>query len=204
MSIAMLSSLHDKQLPKGEILPPGFFARGSDEVAADLIGKIVWRQGFGGGRLTEVEAYLPAGDPASHAARGRTRRNAPMFGPAGHLYVFLSYGVHSLLNFVCDQDGVGSAVLLRSYEPLVLASEAVSGPGAVGPGAIGRALGVTLDMSGLALGGESEVFAIDDGARLRVGRTGRVGISRGGDLPLRHYMIGSRYISGPARMIEER
>jgi DNA-3-methyladenine glycosylase len=204
MSIAMLSSLRYEQLPKGEILPAAFFARGSDEVAADLIGKIVWRLGFGGGRLTESEAYLPVGDPASHAAPGRTRRNAPMFGPAGRLYVFLSYGVHSLLNFVCDQEGVGSAVLIRSYEPLGPASEEVSGAGAIGPGVVGRTLGVSLDMSGLALGGESEVFAIDDGARLKVGRSRRVGISRGGELPLRHYMIGSRYVSGPARMIEER
>ena len=67
-------------------------------MAPDLIGKILWSPGLGGGRLTEVEAYLPVEDPASHAARGPTKRNAAMFGPPGTIYVFLSYGVHYLLN----------------------------------------------------------------------------------------------------------
>jgi DNA-3-methyladenine glycosylase len=203
MSRAVPHSILDEHLPGGEVLAAAFFARGSDEVAADLIGKIVWRLGFGGGRLTEVEAYLPREDPASHARPGRTRRNAAMFGPPGHLYVFLSYGVHRLLNFVCDREGVGSAVLLRSYEPLSATGEAVSSPGAVGPGVVGRTLGVRLDMSGLALGGASGVFVIDDGARPKVGRAARVGISRGAELPLRYYMIDSRCFSGPAPMIEE-
>lgn len=96
----------------------GFFDRPSDEVAPDLIGKILWRTGVGGGRLTEVEAYLPVGDPASHAFRGKTKRNAAMFGPSGHIYVYLSYGIHVLLNLVCDEEDVGSAVLVRAFEPV--------------------------------------------------------------------------------------
>jgi DNA-3-methyladenine glycosylase len=204
MSSASPLTLPEDYLPVGDSVPAEFFARGSDEVAADLIGKIVWRRGHGGGRLTEVEAYLPVDDPASHAAPGRTLRNAAMFGPPGHLYVFLNYGVHRLLNFVCDADGVGAAVLIRSYEPLGLAGIAVGVQGARGPGSVGRALGVILEMSGRLLGEESGVFVLDDGTRRRSGRTVRVGISRGGELPLRHYMIGSRYLSGPARMIEER
>ncbi len=87
-------------------------------MAPDLIGKILWREGVGGGRLTEVEAYLPDDDPACHAACGPTRRNAAMFGPPGTVYVYLSYGVHVLLNLVCDREQVGSAVLIRSFEPL--------------------------------------------------------------------------------------
>jgi DNA-3-methyladenine glycosylase len=204
MSRAVPHTIHEKYLPDGEVLPPAFFARGSDEVATDIIGKIVWRQGVGGGRLTEVEAYLPQGDPASHAARGRTRRNAAMFGPPGIMYVFLSYGVHCLLNLVCDLEDVGSAVLLRSYEPLGQTGDAVAGKGALGPGVVGRSLGVRLEMSGWPLGGESGVVVIDDGARPKVGCAARVGISRGVDLPLRRYRRGSCYVSGPARMIKER
>jgi DNA-3-methyladenine glycosylase len=204
MSASAPHCLPEEFLPSGEVLTDAFFARGSDEVAADLIGKIVWRRGFGGGRLAEVEAYLPVGDPASHAAPGKTRRNAAMFGPAGRLYVFLSYGVHRLVNFVCDEEHVGSAVLVRALEPLEAAAEHEAGRGARGPGMVGRLLGVELEMSGLALGEESGLFVVDDGMRPGVGRTVRVGISRGARLPLRHYMVGSRYVSGPPRMIEER
>jgi DNA-3-methyladenine glycosylase len=186
-------------LPAGVILPAAFFARPSDEVAGELIGKVIWRRGFGGGRLTEIEAYLPREDPASHSAVGRTRRNSAMFGPAGRLYVFLSYGVHELLNVVCDGEGIGSAVLIRSYQPLPVEEASGGHTGACGPGRVGRALGIRLEMSGLPLGPVSQVFILDDGFRSEVGRTTRVGISQGAELPLRHYMIGSRYVSGPAR-----
>ncbi len=116
LGVALVSVHGD--LPPGRALKAEFFARSADEVAPDLVGKIVWRAGVGGGRLTEVEAYLPENDPACHAARGRTPRNAAMFGPPGCLYVFLSYGMHVLLNVVCDLESRGSAVLIRSFEPL--------------------------------------------------------------------------------------
>lgn len=189
-------------LPAGTILSAGFFARPSAEVAPDLIGKVLWRRGFGGGRLTEVEAYLPEGDAASHSARGRTQRNSAMFGPPGSIYVFLSYGVHSLMNLVCDKESVGSAVLIRSFAPLECESRSELWPGARGPGRVGQLLGVQRDMSGLALGDESGVFLVDDGGRPEVGRSQRIGISRGTQLPLRYYMRGSGYVSGPVRPIE--
>jgi len=189
-------------LPAGLALPAGFFARSSSEVAPDLIGKVLWRRGFGGGRLTEVEAYLPQGDAASHSARGLTQRNQAMFGPPGSIYVFLSYGVHSLLNLVCDLEAVGSAVLIRSFEPVEEVGWPQSCSGARGPGRVGRRLGVRTDMSGLALGDESGVFVFDDGHRPEVGRSTRIGISRGTRLALRFYTIGSRYVSGPARSPE--
>jgi DNA-3-methyladenine glycosylase len=190
-----------RDLPAGVVLPAGFFARPSSEVAAELVGKVVWRSGFGGGRLTEVEAYLPEGDPASHSAGGKTKRNSAMFGPAGCLYVFLSYGVHRLLNIVCDQEAVGSAVLIRSYEPLASEGRAVPVSASRGPGRVGNALGIRLEMSGLPLGTVSGVFVIDDGYAAKVGRTARVGISHGGELLLRYHLIGSDYVSGPARLI---
>jgi DNA-3-methyladenine glycosylase len=197
-----LQSAAREFLPAGTVLPAGFFARPSTEVAADLIGKVLWRRGFGGGRLTEVEAYLPEGDAASHSARGWNQRNSAMFGPPGSIYVFLSYGVHSLLNLVCDRESVGSAVLIRSFEPVEGESRFQPLPGVRGPGRVGQVLGVRRDMSGLALGDQSGVFLVDDGGRPEVGRSTRIGISRGTQLPLRYYMIGSRYISGPVRSIE--
>ena len=183
--------------PEGDVLPAWFFARCSNEVAGDLVGKILWRRGFGGGRMSEVEAYLPVGDPASHAACGETMRNRAMFGPAGRLYVFLSYGVHRLLNVVCDEEGVGSAVLVRSYEPVAGPDGIPWGNGACGPGLVGLALGIELSMGGKALGEECGVVVIDDGSTPSVGQTTRVGISRGRELPLRHYLVGSDYVSGP-------
>ncbi len=124
-----------------------------------------------------------------------------MFGPPGCLYVFLSYGVHCLLNIVCDRVELGSAVLIRSYQPAGKGAADGDTGGARGPGVVGRALGIGLEMSGLPLGEESGVFVLDDGVRLEVGRTKRVGISQGADLALRHYIVGSRYVSGPAWMI---
>ncbi len=177
-------------------VPADFFARAADQVASELIGKVLWANGIGGGRLTEVEAYLPEGDPASHAARGVTPRNAAMFGPPGHIYVFLSYGVHLLLNLVCERQGVGSAVLVRAFEPLDTPSGPL-GTGARGPGLVGRALGVRLDMNGAPLGPTSGLYVIDDGHRPKVMATTRIGISQGQHLPLRYYMVGSRFVSRP-------
>jgi DNA-3-methyladenine glycosylase len=191
--------------PDGRVLEAGFFARPSSEVGPELIGKIVWRRGVGGGRLTEVEAYLPEDDPACHAARGRTRRNAAMFGPPGTIYVFRSYGIHWLLNLVCERQGVGSAVLVRSFEPLgdslILRRNRGLSPKQAGvnisrgPGRVGQALGVDPELNGAVLGGSSGVFVLDDGQEAEVGCATRVGISVGAGLLLRYYEKGSRYVS---------
>jgi DNA-3-methyladenine glycosylase len=166
-------------MPEGAVLTSEFFARDSTDVAADLVGKILWRVGFGGGRLSEVEAYLPVGDPASHSAPGVTRRNSAMFGAPGGIYVFLSYGVHHLLNLVCDDVNVGSAVLIRSFEPLGEAGPDGGRSGAKGPGVVGRYLGVEPCLNGRSLGKDSGVFVLDDGTRPAVGRSRRIGISKG-------------------------
>jgi DNA-3-methyladenine glycosylase len=185
----------DGDLPAGRTLKAEFFARSSDDVAPDLVGKIVWRAGVGGGRLTEVEAYLPENDPACHAARGRTPRNAAMFGQPGCLYVFLSYGMHVLLNLVCDLESRGSAVLIRSLEPL---DDAFQRPSR-GPGRVGKALGIHLGLNALPLGEVSGLHVIDDGVVPEVIRTTRVGISQGGHLPLRFYMADSAYVTHGVR-----
>ena len=205
------------ELPRGSVVPSAFFARPSDEVGPDLIGKILWRPGIGGGRLTEVEAYLPQDDPACHAACGLTRRNAAMFGPPGSVYVYLSYGVHVLLNLVCDREEVGSAVLVRSFEPLGetqhLRCNRVGNGSATGrwaqvpdsrhdgprlccgPGRVGQALGLHLGLNGLPLGEASTLYVIDDGVAPKVNRTERIGISKGDRLLLRFIMSESTYVS---------
>jgi DNA-3-methyladenine glycosylase len=195
-----------------------FFARSSDRVARDLIGKILWRTGVGGGRLTEVEAYLSQGDPASHSHVGETARNASMFGPPGHLYVYLSYGIHVLLNLVCDEEGVGAAVLVRALEPVgdpaimyanrldrmrstragvpkrdtggpagrtPLVGDGVSRWLACGPGRVGQALALELDLDGVPLGGASGFYVIDDGVKPPVAERRRIGISKATDMLLR-------------------
>jgi DNA-3-methyladenine glycosylase len=191
-------------LPNGMVLGPGFFARSSPEVARDLIGKILWSPGVGGGRLTEVEAYLPVGDAASHAACGPTKRNAAMFGPPGTIYVFLSYGVHYLLNLVCDREGVGSAVLIRALEALDChrgggpegASVAKATQGSVcGPGRVGAALHMRPGLNGACIGNASGLYVVDDGLAAGVDVDTRIGISRGAALPLRYYARGSNCVT---------
>jgi DNA-3-methyladenine glycosylase len=181
-------ALSQATLPQGIVLAPGFFARSADEVAPDLIGKILWSPSAGGGRLTEVEAYLPAGDPASHAARGPTTRNAAMFGPPGTIYVFLSYGVHYLLNLVCDREGVGSAVLIRALE-------ALDGRSWCGPGRVGAMLGIEPGLNGMPLGEASGLFVVDDGFKTDVAADNRIGISRGAELPLRYHARGNKCVT---------
>jgi DNA-3-methyladenine glycosylase len=196
----------------GDLLPQSFFGRPSDVVAPDLVGKILWREGVGGGRLVEVEAYLPTDDPASHAYRGRSPRNAAMFGPPGHLYVYLSYGVHNLVNLVCDREGVGSAVLIRAFEPMGDLKTMRVNRGDVagrlsprdltsGPGRVGQALGLDRSWNGRALGRASGICVLDDGTTVDVARTTRVGISVGAELPLRYILDGSAYVSRGPRMV---
>lgn len=139
------------------LLPRSFFARDPVAVARDLLGlRLVrrTREGITSGRIVEVEAYLARGDPACHAHRGPTRRNASMFGPPGHAYV---YAIHSrwCLNVVTESEGTGSAVLLRAIEPcrgrpLMARRRGLGDPRllASGPARLCEALGVDRDLDG--------------------------------------------------------
>ena len=202
----------------GRPLPRSFFARRSVDVARELIGCVFVRRDVAGdvvaGRLVEVEAYLGDGsDPGSHAHRGRTPRNATMFGPAGHLYVYLSYGIHTCVNLVTETPGHAGAVLLRAVEPIAgfeLMQRRRGMPDgaridrtlAGGPGRLGQAFGLSLDLDGLsALRGEFSVRAPAGDGRPTppVEATPRIGLTKGAQQPYRFVEAGSPWLSRPSR-----
>lgn len=157
-----------------------FYARDAVEVAPDLLGKLLVR-GDVVLRITEVEAY-PPGDSASHCRAGRTPRNAPMWGPPGHAYVYLCYGVHMMLNIVTNEDGEGAAVLIRGAEVLDGLAEVERRRGRsdkgflAGPGKVARALGVDTRASGLPLYTLDDLRLGEGKAPARVVRGRRIGI----------------------------
>jgi DNA-3-methyladenine glycosylase len=178
-----------------------FFARSVHEVAPELVGAELFVDGVGG-TIVEVEAYDHE-DPAAHGFRGRTERNAAMFGPPGHAYVYRSYGIHWCLNFVCEEEGVANAVLLRALEPArgldeMRARRGVEEPRllASGPGRLCQALAVTRDHDGLPL--DRPPFELRERRaepELVVGP--RVGITRAAERPWRYGLAGSRFVSRP-------
>jgi DNA-3-methyladenine glycosylase len=180
-----------------------FFARRVHDVAPDLIGATLLVDGVGG-RIVEVEAYDHE-DPASHGFRGRTERNASMFGPPGHAYVYRSYGIHWCLNLVCEEEGVANAVLLRALEPThgLDAMRARRGLDderllCSGPGRLCQALAVTREHDGLALDRPPFELLERDGD-VELVRGPRVGITRAAELPWRFGEAGSRFLSRPLR-----
>lgn len=173
------------------------------EVAPDLIGTTLLVDGVGG-TIVEVEAYDQQ-DPASHGFRGRTPRNAAMFGPAGHAYVYRSYGIHWCLNLVCDEPGRAEAVLVRALEPThgVEEMRARRGVEAVralcsGPGKLCQALAVTREHDGLPL--DAPPFALlarSETPRIVTGP--RIGITRATELSWRYGLEGSPFLSRALR-----
>ncbi len=176
-------------------------ARPVEEVAPTLLGAVLCH-GPVAVRLTEVEAYDGASDPASHAYRGRTARNAVMFGPPGHLYVYFSYGMHWAANLICGPDGTASGVLLRSGEVVEGLDVVRERRGrardrdlARGPGRLTQALGITAEHKGAYLldGGP---LRLEPGPRPRTVVAGpRVGVSVEADRPWRFWDGDSRFVS---------
>jgi DNA-3-methyladenine glycosylase len=178
-----------------------FFERSVHEVAPALVGATLLVDGCGG-VVVEVEAY-DAQDPAAHGFRGRTERNASMFGPAGQAYVYRSYGVHWCLNLVCEEEGNPAAVLIRALEPTAGLARMRERRGleeprllCAGPGRLCQALGVTRAHDGLVLDEPPfELRAPAGPVEVAVGR--RIGISVATDRPWRYVLAGSRYLSRP-------
>jgi DNA-3-methyladenine glycosylase len=179
------------------VLGPEFFDRDTVTVARDLLGKVLVREIDGTrllGRLIEVEAYLGPNDLAAHSRGGRrTPRTEVMFGAPGHAYVYFTYGMHWMLNFVTREEGMPQAVLVRALEP---------GPGVgrcAGPGLVARALSVDRALNGARLQ-PPDLYVIDDGEpRRRVFVTPRIGVQGTGvwEKRLLRFCVESPYLSRP-------
>lgn len=173
-----------------------FFSREVTRVARDLLGAELLADGVGG-IITETEAYHPD-EPASHAYRGPTPRNASMFLGPGHVYVYRSYGIHWCFNLVCRP---GSAVLVRALEPVLGLEEMRQRRGPVadrllcaGPGRLCQALGIDIGHDGEAV--FAPPFRLDPApAGVDVATSARIGISRAVELPWRFGLAGSRFVS---------
>jgi DNA-3-methyladenine glycosylase len=191
-------------------LQRSFYARPTLIVAAELLGKVLvhrTRTGVAAGMIVEVEAYIGEDDPACHAAPGPTKRNAPLYGPPGHAYVYLNYGIHNLVNAVTEPEGSPAAVLIRALDPLdgidLMKRRRARAGGCVdetglcrGPGNLTQALGITLKQNRLDL--STGPLRIEDRG-LSAGAISwsqRIGIRVGADRPWRCTIAGHPSVSG--------
>ncbi len=174
-----------------------FYARPTVQVARDLLGKVI-RHGGVSARIVETEAYLGIDDAAAHSARGPTPRTRVIFGPPGHAYVYLIYGMHCCLNIVAEPEGVAGCVLIRAAEPVPSSAEnALTGNG---PGKLTRALGITLRHYGVDLTrGPITLHAATRQEPFEIGVSPRIGISKAAELPLRFFIKGNRFVSREPR-----
>jgi len=173
-------------------LARSFYARPTVTVARELLGKVI-RHGEAAARIVEVEAYLGEGDAAAHSARGPTPRTRVIFGPPGHVYVYLIYGMHCCLNIVAEDEGVAGCVLIRAVEPLSGITRPTNGPGK-----LTRALGITLQHYGADLTrGPLTVHPAAQHEAFEIAVSRRIGITQAPDLPLRFYIAGNPFVSMP-------
>ena len=196
---------------KPQPLPPEFFDREPRRVARELLGKLIVRR-VGRqtliARVVETEAYLGKNDPAAHSSSGRTARNAVIFGPPGHAYVYFIYGNHYCLNVSCLPDGEAGGVLFRAAEP-VAGMETMAKARDLGvtdlprltngPGKLTEALSITRADNGVNLtdASQSLYLAEDDYPKPQVKTTPRIGITKAADLKLRYIIPNNPYVSKP-------
>jgi DNA-3-methyladenine glycosylase len=206
--------MHDRRIAtSASVLPREFYARPTLEVARDLIGKVLVHTtpaGTAAGIIVEAEAYIGEADPACHAAPGPTARNAPLYGMPGIAYVYLNYGIHSLVNAVTELEGSPAAVLIRALEPLngepLMRRRRARGTGrradafvtsdlCRGPGNLTKALGITLRQNRLDLTGGT--LRIEDHGlpRRELRWSKRIGINVGTEPLWRCYDAGSVAVS---------
>ena len=181
-------------------------------LARFLLGKLVLRRlgrALLRGRIVETEAYL-VGDAACHAFRGRTLRNAALFLERGHCYVYLAYGTSYMLNVSSERAGIGAGVLIRALEPLAGVAEMQERRGTArlldltrGPGRLAQALQIDRGLDGIDLCTEGPLWLGDDGTLVdaaSIGRSIRIGITKDAERPLRFYLRGNPFVSGPRRL----
>jgi DNA-3-methyladenine glycosylase len=178
-------------------LPRAFYDRDTVEVAGDLLGKLLIHVAAGAeriGRIVEVEAYLGPHDLAAHSARGLTARTRVMFGPPGHAYIYLIYGMYYCMNVVTQAEGTASAVLLRALEPVANLDGRTQGPGL-----LCRAMNIDKLLNGHDLLSDDFYIAEDDAApRISIVKRPRIGVDYAGQWArrlLRFYIRGNRYVS---------
>src|ERR1700757_4774843 len=202
------------QLHESVILPREFYDRDPATVARELLGKLlIRREGrkLLAGRIVEDEAYLGANDPAAHAYSGRTPRNAVLFGPPGHAYVYFIYGNHYCLNVSCEPEGIAGGVLVRALEPISGVDQMAKARGmeihgpkdlvklTSGPGRLAQAFAITRtgDNGCDLTSAKSSLWIGEDGYRARGIRvTPRIGITKAADMPLRYVLAGNAFVSG--------
>jgi DNA-3-methyladenine glycosylase len=180
-----------------------FFDRSVHDVARELVGCTLLFGGVGG-VIVETEAYERE-DPASHSYVGLTERTKVMFGPPGHAYVYLSYGIHSLLNFVCEPEGEAAAVLIRALEPTTELETMRARRGKArtdldlcsGPGKLTEALGITLAENADRLDRDPFLLLPPEGKLPEVVTSPRVGITKAVEKPWRFSAAGSKFVSRP-------
>jgi len=193
------------------VLPRTFYDCDPRVVGPDLLGKLlVRREGRKHliGRIVELEAYLGADDPAAHASIGKTPRNAVLFGPPGHAYVYFIYGNHYCLNVSCLPNGIPGGILFRALEPAEGAEEMFKLRGiepsadlrklTSGPGRLAASFGITRERdNGKDLtSARSDLYIVDDGSPPpRVLITKRIGITKAAEMPLRYIVEGNRFVS---------
>ncbi len=159
------------------------------------------------GRIVETEAYLHD-DPAAHSFRGETPRNRSLFLEGGHAYVYVSYGIHRMLNVAAGARGIGTGVLIRALEPIEGISLMQARRGttvladlARGPGRLAQAMEITLGLDGIDLTQPGPLWlGCMDRPAAEIGVSIRIGITKAVDLPLRFYERGSKFVSGPRRL----
>jgi DNA-3-methyladenine glycosylase len=200
-------------------VPRSFFNRDPRRVARELLGKLLLRAGknktFLAARIVETEAYLGLSDPAAHAFNGVTPRNAVLFGPPGHAYVYFIYGTHFCLNVTCQPLGKPGCVLFRALEPVageeimaVRRGVVLTGPRDLpkltgGPGRLTQAFGITRQQDNACdlTSPSSGLWIADDGFRPSgIRRTPRIGIRKAKDHRLRYLIANNPFVSGPKRL----
>ena len=194
-----------------EVLERDFYDRDPRQVAVDLLGCVLvheTKEGIASGVIVETEAYLCTDDPACHAYRGPDMRNRTIFLGPGLAYVYLSYGMHRLVNVNCEEEGKGSAVLIRALDPLegleLMAERRGRLDLCTGPGKLTQALGIELSQDGHDLTREPLTVRRGDTPPGEVVSTTRIGISRGTELPFRYLVLDDPNVSVPPKAITER